>query len=239
MIDRDTQSMACQVAEADHRISNHLAFLAGYVRLKGADLVHRAAASNKTDLSLFIDGIGAQIMAISQVHRLLSSDGTLGSADLGHHMGAICCALRSGISRDVITLESFASDCTVPLHRLLPTTQIVTEVITNAIKYGDPLGQPGMIKVACGKHADGTVSIEIQDNGPGLSSPLAEIETRGFGSRLVQTLVEQIEGTIEYISTDHGLTVRLSLPRVKAKVGTAIHTKVGTRSETTEILACV
>ena len=41
MIDRDAQSNGSQAAEADHRIANHLALLACYVHLKGAELVRR------------------------------------------------------------------------------------------------------------------------------------------------------------------------------------------------------
>lgn len=212
MIDRNAQSNACQVAEADHRIANHLALLACYVRLKGAELVRRDPPPEVADLSLLLEAIGAQISAVSQLHRLLSSEGTQSSADLGHHLGMICSALGSGVSGDVVIVKSLASECRVAPHRLLPTAQIVTEVITNAIKYGRRPGRSGRIELCCSKDASGTVLVEIHDNGPGLSANRSEPAMRGVGSRLVQALVGQIDGTIEYRSTHQGLTVCLSLP---------------------------
>ncbi len=219
MIDHDGQSNAFQVAEADHRIANHLTLLASYVRLKGTELVHRDPTPGAGDFSLLLEAIGAQITAISRLHRLLSTDGTQSSADLSQHLGMICSALGSGVSGDVVIVESLASDCRVAPHRLLPTAQIVTEVITNAIKYGRRPGRPGRIEVSCSKDAGGSVLVEIHDNRPGLSANRSGTAKRGVGSRLVQALVIQIDGTIEYLSTKEGLTVRLSLPRGGTQAG--------------------
>lgn len=219
MIDRDAQSNACQVAEADHRIANHLGLLACYVRLKGAELVRCDPPPGAGDFSLLIKAIGAQITTISQLHRLLSTDGTQSSADLGHHLGMICSALGSGVSGDVVIVESLASNCRVATHRLLPAAQIVTEVITNAIKYGRRQGRSGRIEVSCSKDASGTVLVEIHDDGPGLSAYRSGTATLAVGSRLVQALVGQIDGTIEYRSTVQGLTVCLSLPRAGTRTG--------------------
>lgn len=223
MIDSDAQSNACQVAEADHRIANHLALLACYVRLKGAELVRHDPPPKVADFSLLLEAIGAQITAISQLHRLLSSEETQSSADLGHHLGMICSALGSGVSGDVVIVESLASDCRVAPYRLLPAAQIVTEVITNAIKYGRRPGRTGRIEVSCSKDASGTVLVEIHDSGPGLSANRSGPATLGVGSRLVKALVGQIDGTIEYRSTKQGLTVSLSLPRIECEARTARH----------------
>jgi hypothetical protein len=56
------------------------------------------------------------------------------------------------------------------------------------------------------------VSVEIRDNGPGLSLLQAAKATEGLGFRLVQALVRQVSGTVEYLSSDMGLTVCLTLP---------------------------
>ncbi len=230
MIDRDAQSNACLVAEADHRIANHLALLACSVR--------RDDPPSTSDFSLLLAAIEAQIMAISQLHRLLSSEGTQGSDDLGHHLRTVCSAFRSGASRHVVIVESLASDCRIAPHRLLPAAQIVTEVITNAIKHGRRPGQSGRIEVSCGKDASGTILVEIRDNGPGLSANGSGTATRGLGSRLIRALVGQMDGTIDHLSTKQGLTVRLSLPREET-AGTSTATKVSARSELTELLVLV
>lgn len=188
------------------------------------------------DLSLLLEAIGAQITAISQLHRLLSSEGTQSSADLGQHLGMICSALGSGVSGDVVIVKLLASDCRVAPHRLLPTAQIVTEVVTNAIKYGRRPGRSGRIEVCCSRDADGNVLVEINDNGPGLLASETGKENCGLGYRLVQALVDQIDGTVEYLSTNQGLTVRLFLPRAGTRAGKTIPAGVGARFGTTEII---
>ncbi|WOI52196.1 sensor histidine kinase [Parvularcula sp. LCG005] len=208
----DVHPNGFQQAEADHRIANHLSMLASYVRLTGGELARRDPGPDVKDLSRLLEAIVAQITVISQLHRLLSSEGMQSSVDLGHHLGLVCSALGSGLAGEIVIVRRLAEDCRLAPHRLLPTAQIVAEIITNAIKFSGRPSQSCRIEVSCSRDAGGTVRVEINDNGPGLPTATSGKATSGTGSRVVRGLVDQIGGTIDYRSTNQGLSVGLSIP---------------------------
>lgn len=208
----DTYPGSRSTGEANHRIANHLALLSCYVRLKGKHLIRRAPQAGADDIAFFLKSVDVQIAAVSELHRLLSSDAGGSLNDLGQRMKRVCQLLASGVSGEVVIAGSFDSDCTLAPHRILPTLQLVTEVITNALKHGFRPGTPGRIEVSCSRDADRGVVVEVRDNGPGLPAGRPDGAQRGFGADLVQTLTGQIDGTIEYPSTDAGLTVCLWIP---------------------------
>ena len=200
-----------RMAESDHRIANHLALLSGYFRLKSAELTRRTTVPDATDIALLLAAVGVQINAIAHLHRLLCVDETRGSADLTDHLRKICAALRSAVSRDVVITETFETGCALPMNKIIPTAQIFTEVITNAIKHGCPSGASSQIEVSCTKDAQGTITLDVKDNGPGLHSDDRSTDVGGLGFLLVKGLAAQIGGTVTYLSEEQGLKARLTI----------------------------
>ncbi len=143
-MDKHRKSNACSTsAEADHRIANHFAMLASHVRLKTAALVRRPTEPSRSEMLLLLESIGVHIDAVASLHRILATEGLQSSADLGQHLRNICSAFRSGPSSGFVLAEDFEPGCALPLDQLLPVTQIFSEVITNAIKYGIANGEAG------------------------------------------------------------------------------------------------
>ena len=221
MLNKDLCSNLANMAEADHRIANHLALLSSYVRLKGSELTRRKTASDATDISLLLAAVGVQINAIAQLHRLLSADESRDSADLSDHLRKICSTLRSAVSRDVVVVEAFEAGCEIPMNKIIPAAQIFTEVMTNAIKHGRRSGEIGRIEASCSKDSTGAIVVDVKDNGPGLcdagrdQNDLTQA-VGGLGFRLVESLVAQIDATVKYVSDDQGLTVRLKIDTPRA-----------------------
>jgi two-component sensor histidine kinase len=211
----DTQCHAClRVAEADHRIANHLAMLASYVRLKSSKLVQRKPTITSEEALVVVKAIGLQIDAVSHLHRFLARDDTSDKMELCTYLATICAALRSAVEGDVDIIESFDRTCVIPPSYLLPVSQIVTEMMTNAIKHGkDPSGQVSL-RVSCRHDASGSIVIEVCDNGPGLKTQPDAVKQLGLGLRIVETLTARVNGTIAYRSGPTGLSVQLTVPDV-------------------------
>jgi len=68
--DIEPEAISNSIAEADHRIANHLAMLASYVRLKGAAMAQRDEPLDAQDVQSLTRIIVAQIDAISDLHRM-------------------------------------------------------------------------------------------------------------------------------------------------------------------------
>ncbi|MGY9046831.1 hypothetical protein P775_01080 [Puniceibacterium antarcticum] len=198
--------------EADHRIANHLAMLGSYVRLKSAKLIRQGATAPVGEAVLVLKAIGVQIDAISQLHRFLAVQTTPRNLDLQNYLVNICAALRSAVAEDVQIIEDFGAGCALSPQDMLPVAQIVTEVMTNAIKHGQSGAGGAIIRVSCQNDNLGSILIEVCDNGPGLPAPAMTKTPPGLGLRIIETLADQVGGRIEYLSGHQGLTVRLTLP---------------------------
>jgi two-component sensor histidine kinase len=175
-----------------------------------------------TEAGLMLTAIGAQIRAISDLHRILSASGTTVETEIGCHLSRICQALRSAVAGDVEISESFARGCDLPVEHILPVTQVFTEAVTNAIKYGHRPGTRGHIAASCRRDAAGAVVVEIRDSGPGLAATDRATGTDSLGFRLMAAIGQQLGGRVQYLSSDQGLTVRITLIAASAANGLPI-----------------
>jgi two-component sensor histidine kinase len=200
------------VAEADHRIANHLAMLASYVRMKAADLSSRGVQPDALDVLLLLEGIGVQIDTLSHVHRSLSAGETSPPSDIGDHLRAICAPMLSVLTGSVEFTEDFAPGCAVPPDDVLPLTQIAAEVLTNAIKHARSPGKTTRLFVGCRMDEAGAFQLEVRDNGPGFPPAFDPLTGGGLGFRLLRALSRRIGASIAFESSQDGLCFRLSLP---------------------------
>jgi two-component sensor histidine kinase len=203
-------------AEADHRIANHLALLAGYVRLKSTDLARQSAEPSRDSVQLLLQGVGAQINAIARLHRSLAVAPQQANVDLGEHLHGVCTSFVSGVSEAVELIEDFSAGCAVRSDQILPLTQIVAEVVTNALKHAHADGDAGVILVRCGKDDGGAVLIEVIDDGAGLPETFDPTTGGGLGFRLLRAHARQLGARIAFESASRGLRFRLILPPMPA-----------------------
>jgi two-component sensor histidine kinase len=198
--------------EADHRIANHLALLAGYVRLKAADLATGPVELSRGSVSLLLASIDSQIAGVARLHRALAVNRRRESADLGGYLHAVCAPFVAGLSGMIEIVEDFPVGCLVQLDQVLPLTRIVTEAVTNAAKYSHAAGQAGTIRVCCRTDAVGTVLVEVSDDGPGLPETFDPETDGGLGFRLLRALGKQLKARIAFESTARGLRFQITLP---------------------------
>jgi two-component sensor histidine kinase len=81
------------------------------------------------------------------------------------------------------------------LDTSIPCGLIINEIISNSLKYAFPNNRDGIIFVTL-KVNKQKVSIQAGDNGIGISPEIDLKQSKTLGLQLVDTLVEQINGTI-------------------------------------------
>jgi two-component sensor histidine kinase len=204
--------VSMDVREADHRFANHLALLSGFVRLKAADLARQPAEPTIAGVQLLLESVRGQIEAIAHLHRSLALGSWRGRADLKEHLHKVCAPFSSLVGGRIALIEDVSPSCQVSPDRILPVTQIVSEVVTNAVKHAYPPGQCGTIVVRGRIGETGAVIIEIVDDGPGLPDGFDVAGDRGLGFRLIGALAKQLGALVEFDSQRAGLSFRLTLP---------------------------
>jgi two-component sensor histidine kinase len=89
----------------------------------------------------------------------------------------------------------------------VPLGIVLTELITNAVKYAFPAPRSGTILVQVRRSQPGWIELVVQDEGIGMSS----LREGSLSYGLVRSLIQQIRGEID-VHSDAGLTVTVSFP---------------------------
>ena len=93
---------------------------------------------------------------------------------------------------------------------------MVTELVTNALKYAFPPGGPRPrspeVRVMAERREGGMVALEVRDNGVAKDQAPETPKGSSLGTLLVNALTQQLEGTVVRSHTEEGYTVTLLFP---------------------------
>lgn len=203
-----------RLSEAQHRIANNLALIAGYTRLQATRVNKAGQALSAREACIVLEEVAARIETVGELHRLLSgAPGEVeGGIDLGRFLAKLCNSLMETVSfaGDTTITHRDAGGCMVRPDQATPVALIVSELVTNALKYAHPSGVAGRILVSCRSTARGLV-VEVTDDGVGLSEDFDPLSDGGLGFRVVRGLARQLGADLVYQSRGIGLNVRLTL----------------------------
>lgn len=177
------------------------------------------------------DGKGVAILRESQnrvksmalIHEQLYGTVDLAKIDFGRYIEGLAANLFDayGIQPARVRLDVRADDIFLGVDMAVPCGLIINELVSNAIKYAFPSQRAGTIEIAVVTLHGGRLEIVVADDGIGLALPDGDAEKRTLGLRLVDTLVAQLDGTVD-IQTDHGTRFGIVLKAPgKAKKGAA------------------
>ena len=196
--------------EVHHRVKNNLQVVSSLLSLQAQQLHDPALRS-------IFDDSRARVHSIALLHEKLYTSARLDSIDVGDYLRALVASLAraqshcSGRAR----IEVEVGDVRLPPDAAVPFGLIVNELVTNSLKHAFPDGRTGTVRVLVHSR-DGRISVEVRDDGVG-SPPEIGIDTaRSVGLRLVRSLSQQIEGSVQLRShhgPDQGTRVTLDFPQ--------------------------
>jgi PAS domain S-box-containing protein len=190
------------LVEVNHRAKNSLAIAASLLAIQGRrqpDPAVRALFEEAQD----------RLNAMARVHDLLSKSEKAQRVDVSVYVADLCEALRPITENDDrIRLEAKMEDAIlVDADTAVPLGIVLTELITNAVKYAFPASRSGTILVQARRSPPGWIEVVVRDDGIGMSS----LREGSLGYGLVRSLIQQIRGEID-VRSDVGLTVTVSFP---------------------------
>ncbi len=198
--------------EVQHRIKNTMNTMGAMLSLH-ADAVQDSPAA-KAALTDARSRFRSMEVLYDQLHRSESHDRGSLKQYLSQVVHTVVALFPAG-SR--VTVSEQLDDLVLPTSILSPVGMIVTELVTNAMKYafaGDSSDVGDEARLSVSSCVSGTrVRITVADNGPGVQSCTAGDIREGFGRRMIRALTEQLDGTVE-IATDAGtsVSVEFSVP---------------------------
>jgi two-component sensor histidine kinase len=192
--------------ELNHRIVNEFASLIAIVS-------RAAAASGNDDVKRALSGVAQLLHHYAQVHRALRSPDQETLVNAEGYLGSLCRSIsRSKLDHMNIDLVLAARPLLLESVRCWRLGMIVTELITNAARHAFA-GGPGEIRVELVR-TGAFVRCTVSDNG----SASANVQP-GRGSRIVDQLVKELNGSSELKFGFAGTTVTVVFPYGEPKEG--------------------
>lgn len=177
--------------EIHHRVKNNLQVISSILSLQNNYV------KDLSTVDILKESI-SRIKSMSIIHETLYKSENFASINFSDYL--------YNLAKDIITAYKSSPDLELnikkdlsvlylDIHQAIPCGLIVNELITNAVKYAFINQTKGEILLAV-KKVEQMVVIEIGDNGCGLPKNFKIEEVASLGLQLVQTLVDQLDGTI-------------------------------------------
>lgn len=187
------------MVEVNHRAKNSLAVAASLLHIQGGrqpDPLVKALFREAQD----------HLGAMARLHDLLSRSENAQRVDLATYVAALCEELRSltGDGSRIRLHAAATDDIPIAPDTAFPLGIVLTELITNAVKYAYPEPSSGVIRVMATRIAN-AVQLIVEDDGIGMSTP----RNGSLGYGLVRALVRQIKGEIS-IKSEKGVAITIS-----------------------------
>lgn len=202
------------VSEANHRIANNLAVLLSTVQLRSAHLARGPGYVSRDQARELLHDIAGKITSISLLHRHLSTRPNVPDLDVGNFLieSSVAIVASLALIEQVGIVQRLSTQCRVKPEQAQQLGLILSEIMMNAVKHAHPSGIPTQIHIDCSRAADGSVVIEIGDDGVGLPEGFDPKTGGGTGFHLIRSLAKGLGAKLDIESDSLGLSFRLTIP---------------------------
>ena len=201
--------------EIHHRVKNNLQIVASLLNLQASRIrlpEARAEFQSARD----------RVRALATLHRHLYAHGELHTIDMRDFLIELCEQLLTAFGETPggrLRLQIEAPELKMSSDQAVPLSLIVTEAVSNAVKYAFPGGRTGDISVRLTADAD-TAELVVHDDGVGILAGRVQTEAGirdGIGIQLIRGFARQLGATLT-VSEEVGTEYRVRMPLRNAKL---------------------
>lgn len=199
--------------EVHHRVKNNLQVVSSLLYLQSKTI------KDKNVVNMFVE-CQNRVKSISLIHERLYQTRDISRIDFDQYIKSLVYNLFDsfGVKAGQITFKLRSENIFMGTDTAIPCGLIINELVTNALKYAFPDEQKGEISIEVIYHQDNKFTLCIKDNGVGLPEGYDFLNAETLGSRLVQSLVKQLDGILE-IEANHGTEFKIKFSILNYKGG--------------------
>jgi two-component sensor histidine kinase len=197
---------AVLLQEVHHRVKNNLQIISSLLSLQADSLPSGAQAA--------LEKSQRRVRSMALIHEQLYTNGDVGRLDFKEYVKSLTAELfgafaaNSGIVRLRLDLDSIVLD----MHQSAPCGLILNELVTNSLKYAFPNSRAGEILVSLHRGSGNIVTLQVADNGIGMTPGLDWKESKTLGLRIVNILTRQLGGSL-HLEPGEGTDFTVSFAR--------------------------
>jgi light-regulated signal transduction histidine kinase (bacteriophytochrome) len=185
--------------EVNHRVQNSLQLVQAFLALQ-------ANAGNDPALAESLAEAQRRLSAVALVHRRLYQGDQVDTVDLGRYLDELVGEMRDAMGAEWQRgLSLNLAPILISADRAVHLGLILTELVINANKYAYA-GRPGPLEIGLEQHGN-QFRLIVADRGGG-----SDEVHQGFGTRMMNAMIQRLGGTIERQDNKPGLRVIVSAP---------------------------
>jgi two-component sensor histidine kinase len=191
------------LGEVNHRVANSLAMVAALVGLQANALHNEEARSALSETQM-------RIQAIAGVHRHLYTSDDVRSVHIADYLQSLVSELQTTLhaggtqARVVVNADNIA----LPTEKAASIGVIVTELVTNAVKYAYVERDHGEVRILISRDDNQVINLSVEDDGIGWDGT-GKAHGTGLGSRIVKAMAHGLGSQVIYATADGGTRVTL------------------------------
>jgi PAS domain S-box-containing protein len=193
--------------EIHHRVKNNLQIISSLLSLQSKYV------KDKEDLELFKES-QSRVRSMAFIHEQLYQSSNFTNIDFSVYVQNLMSYLFHSYSIDpsYVNFKLDIDNVSLDINTAIPCGLIINEIVTNSLKYAFPLVEycnlsnnavvvPGKISneicIYLRSYEENKFILVVSDNGIGLPETINFTNTDTLGLQLVNSLVDQLDGTIE------------------------------------------
>ncbi|MCG2828483.1 histidine kinase dimerization/phosphoacceptor domain -containing protein [Methanothermobacter sp. K4] len=190
------------IREIHHRVKNNLQIISSLLNLQ------KPYIRDAEDLRIFEES-QTRIKSIAMIHESLYQSETLSEINMRNYISRLVTELLSTYGASGIISDISVDDVSLDIEVAVPVALIVSELVTNSIKYAFPDGE-GRIMISFNLRG-GVYLLDHRDTGQGLPEDFSSGSSDSLGMTLVRALVDQLDGELEAFN-EGGAVFRIRFP---------------------------
>lgn len=191
--------------EVNHRVGNSLQLVSSFISLQMRQLQDGDARSALREAQ-------ARIEAVAHVHRRLYTSGDMAQVAMHEYLQSLIAELAVSLGREdsAPDLKLDADPMNVGTDQAVSLGVIVTELVTNAVKYAYEPGQGGEIRIHLKAQGEGRALLTVEDDGPGLGDQSSGPKGTGLGSKIVAAMAGGLRSAVRFDDAHKGVRAQLA-----------------------------
>ena len=185
------------IREIHHRVKNNMQIISSLLNLQ------KQYVNDEESVNVLKESQN-RVKSMAMIHEKLYKSRNFSEINFADYIRSLVSDLfySYGVDSNRVKTIIVVEEVMMGLETAIPCGLIVSELVTNTLKYAFPHHKKGEFRIELHSYSNGLYGLIISDNGVGIPENIDFNETDTLGLQLVNSLVNQLEGTIELTRRD-------------------------------------
>lgn len=182
--------------EIHHRVKNNMQIISSLLNLQ------KQYVNDEEAVNVLLESQN-RVKSMAMIHEKLYKTNNFSEINFGDYIKSLVDDLFRSYGADPVQIKKkmIFDEIMLGLETAIPCGLIISELVTNTLKYAFPNHMEGEFRIEM-YEIDNLYHLTISDNGVGMPPDINFDKTETLGLILVNTLVNQLEGTVELESNN-------------------------------------